>query len=46
VYVPHPLTWAHESGQLDTPSPRFFEIAHLELLPGLIQKIEQDMLAN
>ena len=40
VYVPHELTWAHETGTTPAASHRFYEIDHLGLLPELIAKIE------
>lgn len=41
VFVPYPLSWAHESG-VDLPDDRtkFFEISNLRELPGLVEKIE------
>ncbi|MFZ2488026.1 MAG: HAD family hydrolase [Anaerolineae bacterium] len=41
VYVPYALTWAHEV--VEPPpadQPGFHEIAHLGLLPGLVQALE------
>lgn len=41
VYVPHALTWTHESAEPPTGQPGFYEIAHLGLLPGLLAELEQ-----
>lgn len=42
VHVPYPLTWAHESAaDLPPDRSRFFEIASLRGLPGLLEKIEK-----
>lgn len=41
VYVPHHLTWVHETGE--TPSgeqPGYYEIEHLGLLPELLKQRE------
>jgi putative hydrolase of the HAD superfamily len=40
VYVPYPLTWAHESADLPADTTRYYEIANLSQLPGLLEKIE------
>lgn len=43
VYVPYPLTWAHEV--VDPPpagQPGFYEIAHLGELPRLLEQLERD----
>ncbi len=43
VYVPHELTWAHEVA--DRPpagQPGFYELEHLGLLPGLLERLEHD----
>lgn len=41
VYVPYRTTWAHEHAD-PTPAERerFFEIEHLGLLPGLVERLE------
>lgn len=41
VYIPYPFTWAHEVVD-DPPAdhPRYFELAHLGLLPALIKRID------
>jgi putative hydrolase of the HAD superfamily len=36
VYVPHQLTWAYEFEEAPRLSSRFFEIAHVGLLPDLL----------
>lgn len=41
VYVPHPLTWAHEAAPPPPPDqPGFYEIAHVGLLPALLAELE------
>ncbi len=42
VYIPHPLTWAHENSVDGSVSNRdgYFEIKHLGELPELIKKLE------
>jgi putative hydrolase of the HAD superfamily len=43
VYVPHPLTWAHEAAQAPGPHVRgYFEIDALAALPALIDRLERD----
>lgn len=39
VYVPHPLTWAHENGESPLGNERFFELAHIGLLRELVKKL-------
>ena len=41
VYVPHPLTWAHENGASPLGKPGFHELAHIGLLPELVKKLEE-----
>jgi len=41
VYVPHELTWAHESAAPPRGRPGFYEIAHIGLLPGLLAELER-----
>jgi putative hydrolase of the HAD superfamily len=44
VYIPHPLTWAHDMA--DPPpngQPGFYELAHIGLLPELIEQISIDL---
>lgn len=44
VHVPYPLTWAHESvADLPPDRSRYFEIASLRELPGLVEKIESQI---
>jgi len=41
VYVPYPLTWAHESAaDLPPERSRFYEIASLRELPALVEEID------
>lgn len=41
VYVPHPLTWAHEAADApDRAAPGYFEIADLAALPALLDRLE------
>jgi putative hydrolase of the HAD superfamily len=41
VHVPYPMSWAHESvAELPADRSRFFEIATLHELPGLLHKIQ------
>jgi len=42
VYVPHPLTWAHEAD--DPPpigQPGYYALEHIGLLPGLLADLER-----
>ena len=41
VYVPHPLTWAHEAAEAPLGNDRFFELEHIGLLTELIEKLEE-----
>jgi putative hydrolase of the HAD superfamily len=41
VYIPHPLTWAHENGQAPLGNVRFYELEHVGLLPELVKKLEE-----
>jgi putative hydrolase of the HAD superfamily len=44
VYVPYPLTWAHETdADLPEDTSRYFEIQSLRELPGLIDRIEKKL---
>jgi putative hydrolase of the HAD superfamily len=43
IYVPYDATWLHESG--DPPPPdtkRFYQVANVNLVPGLLSKIESE----
>jgi len=41
VFIPHPLTWAHESAEPPKPGhPRFYQLEHLDQLPDLLEQIE------
>jgi putative hydrolase of the HAD superfamily len=40
VYIPHALTWAYEQAVAgEIPSGRFYELAHIGLLPELVEKV-------
>jgi putative hydrolase of the HAD superfamily len=39
VFVPHALTWAHEAADPPTGMPGYYEIAHLGLLPALLESL-------
>ncbi len=40
VYVPHTLTWEHERvDPADTQHARYFELAHIGELPGLVKRL-------
>jgi putative hydrolase of the HAD superfamily len=42
VYVPHALTWEHERvDPADAQHARYFELAHISELPGLVEKLQQ-----
>ncbi len=42
VYVPAELTWAHETAEPPAASqPRYYQLAHLGQLPGLLAQLEQ-----
>ncbi len=42
VLVPYPLTWAHETASPPPEGePGFYEIEHLGLLPGLLERLER-----
>jgi putative hydrolase of the HAD superfamily len=42
VLVPHPLTWSHETTPgKEIPEGRWFEIARLSDLPGLLKRLEE-----
>jgi putative hydrolase of the HAD superfamily len=41
VYIPYPLTWAHEAAELPArDQPGFHEIVHIGLLPELLARLE------
>ena len=47
VHVPYPSGWAHESvADLPADRSRFFELASLNELPGLLQRIDEESGAN
>ena len=42
VYVPHKLTWAHEAAEPPPAEhPGYYQIEHLGLLPGLLERLER-----
>ncbi len=42
VYVPYRLTWAHEVAEPPSAEqPGYYELEHLGLLPGLLDRLEQ-----
>jgi len=42
VYVPHTMTWEHERvDPADTRHARYFELAHISELPGLVKKLTE-----
>jgi putative hydrolase of the HAD superfamily len=41
VYIPYPLTWAHETAEPPEPGQfRFYQLEHLGLLPALLEQLE------
>ncbi|MBL8096038.1 MAG: HAD hydrolase-like protein [Anaerolineales bacterium] len=44
VYIPHSLTWAHESAEPPPPErPGFFELQHIGQLPPLLARLETEV---
>lgn len=42
VYVPHQLTWVHETAEPPpVEQPGYYEVEHLGLLPGLLERLER-----
>jgi putative hydrolase of the HAD superfamily len=42
VYIPYPLTWAHEQDvALDLQAPGFYQLEHIGLLPELIARLSE-----
>lgn len=41
VHIPYQLTWAHETAEPPAGQPGYYEIAHLGLLPGLLERLER-----
>lgn len=41
VYVPHPLTWAHEAAEPPAQAANFFEIKEIGELPELVESLER-----
>ena len=47
VYIPHTLTWEHERvDPAATQHARYFELAHISELPGLVDKLQQQSLRS
>jgi len=47
VYIPNDLTWSHE--EIDPPDDargRYFEVAHLGLVPGLIEQLASSVMIS
>ena len=43
VYVPYPVTWAHEIAEPPPAGQRgFYELEHIGLLPGLLEALERE----
>jgi len=43
VYVPYPDTWLHEAAEAPAQgTPRFYQVAHLGLLPALLSRLEAE----
>ncbi|HTX90864.1 MAG TPA: HAD family hydrolase [Anaerolineales bacterium] len=41
AYIPYELTWQHEAADAPSPgTPRFHQLEHLGLLPGLLERLE------
>jgi putative hydrolase of the HAD superfamily len=41
VYIPYPGTWLHEAAEAPaSDTPRFYQLEHLGLLPGLLEQLE------
>jgi putative hydrolase of the HAD superfamily len=41
VYIPYPLTWAHEAAEPPIGQPGYYEVEHLGLLPDLLANLER-----
>jgi putative hydrolase of the HAD superfamily len=41
IYIPHPLTWAHEHMDAPNDAPRFRQIERIGELPGLLPEIDR-----
>jgi putative hydrolase of the HAD superfamily len=39
VYIPHELTWAHESAEPPSDHPAFYQLERIGLLPGLLEQL-------
>jgi len=42
AYVPHDLTWSYEHAEEPQNEPRYARIAHLGLLPELLDRLETE----
>ena len=41
VYIPYPTVWQHEAAAAPAPgTPRFYQLEHLDQLPGLLEQLE------
>jgi len=42
VYIPHDITWVHETVAGDTHQPeQYTELAHIGLLPALVEELDR-----
>ena len=41
IFIPHPLTWAHEHIEAPKDAPRFRQIERIGELPGLLAEIDR-----
>jgi putative hydrolase of the HAD superfamily len=39
VYIPYQTTWLHERAEVPSEQPGFFQLDHIGLLPGLVERI-------
>ncbi len=47
VHIPYPLTWAHESVEMQhEPSIDYVELEHIGLLPALLESFDQQVLCQ
>lgn len=42
VYIPYPFTWGHEAADPPEGQPGYYHLAHLGLLPELLERLEGD----
>jgi putative hydrolase of the HAD superfamily len=40
VYIPHELTWAHESAEPPSDHPAFYQLERIGLLPALLEQLK------